>query len=243
MKKKILFLTTIMFSLTVMAQVGVNTENPQGIFHIDGKSDTNGNTNISDDVVVDNQGRIGVGTNAPTTKVDIRSSAVGRGLRLQDGTENIGKVLTSDASGNATWQVNVGNQNSLYQEFRVSTASNVTLESGVVYAFPGIGNYTALNTGKYQVFYHSFLHVPPTSNAGMKSFYFIINNNGTQIVRDETYSYVEPNYHFNTHYSTVVSLNAGDVMSFGIQVLVGAPLTIINTLAYRNVIEVIFLGI
>ncbi|NDW08763.1 hypothetical protein, partial [Dysgonomonas sp. 520] len=115
MKKKILFLTAIAFSLTAMAQVGVNTENPQGIFHIDAARNTNGNTNISDDVVVDNNGNVGVGTNAPQTKVDIRSSTINKGFRLQDGSEDSGKVLTSDASGNATWQVNVGNQNSLYR--------------------------------------------------------------------------------------------------------------------------------
>ncbi|NDW09937.1 hypothetical protein, partial [Dysgonomonas sp. 520] len=87
------------------AQVGVNTENPQGIFHIDGKRDTNGNTNVADDVVVDTLGRIGVGTNNPQTKVDIRTTTKGSGFRLQDGSQQTGKVLTAmDNTGRAEWQ-------------------------------------------------------------------------------------------------------------------------------------------
>ena len=103
MNRKLLFLTIILFSLTVNAQVGVKTENPQGVFHIDGQGNTSGSTNISDDIVVTATGNVGVGTNAPATKVDIRTSTAGNGFRLQDGTQENGMVLTSDASGNGKW--------------------------------------------------------------------------------------------------------------------------------------------
>ncbi|NDW11217.1 hypothetical protein, partial [Dysgonomonas sp. 520] len=142
--------------------------------------------------------------------------------------------------GNATWQVNVGNQNSLYRKFAAATAKDVSLPGNTVVAFPGIGTYTAQNSGKYQVFYHSFLY---SATAGMKSFYFNIQRNGTSISSDETYAYVAIGSWFNTHYSTVVSLNAGDVISFSIRTLVGAPLVITSSNAFRNTIEVIFLGI
>ncbi|NDW08156.1 hypothetical protein D0T56_00575 [Dysgonomonas sp. 520] len=89
--------------VSLKAQVGVNTESPQGVFHIDAARNTSGNTNVADDVVVDAQGRIGVGTNNPQTKVEIRSSTQGGGFRLQDGSQGSGMVLTSDANGNGKW--------------------------------------------------------------------------------------------------------------------------------------------
>ena len=103
MKRKILLLLTLIVAGLLNAQVGINTENPQGMFHIDGQGNTTGNTNISDDVVVTATGNMGVGTNAPATKVDIRTSTAGNGFRLQDGTQGNGMVLTSDANGNGKW--------------------------------------------------------------------------------------------------------------------------------------------
>ena len=103
MKRKILLLLTLIVAGLLNAQVGINTENPQGMFHIDGQGNTTANTNISDDVVVTATGNVGVGTNAPATKVDIRTSTAGNGFRLQDGTQGNGMVLTSDANGNGKW--------------------------------------------------------------------------------------------------------------------------------------------
>ena len=48
---------------------------------------------------IDRNGNIGVGTASPTTKLHVNG-----GFRLSDGTEGAGKILTSDATGKATWQ-------------------------------------------------------------------------------------------------------------------------------------------
>lgn len=45
-------------------------------------------------------GSVGIGTATPATKLDIEGT-----LKIADGTEGAGKVLTSDAAGVATWQV------------------------------------------------------------------------------------------------------------------------------------------
>ncbi|NDW08390.1 hypothetical protein [Dysgonomonas sp. 520] len=103
MKKKLLILSALFFTATLTAQVGVNTESPQGVFHIDAARDTSGDTNVADDVIVNSSGNLGVGTNDPQTKVDIRSSTQGGGFRLQDGTQGNSMVLTSDANGNGRW--------------------------------------------------------------------------------------------------------------------------------------------
>ncbi|NDW09980.1 hypothetical protein [Dysgonomonas sp. 520] len=103
MKKSSLILFILLAVTAIKAQVGVNTESPQGVFHIDAKKNTNGNVNVADDVIVNSSGNVGVGTNAPQTKVDIRSSTAKGGFRLQDGTQSVGKVLISDANGNGSW--------------------------------------------------------------------------------------------------------------------------------------------
>lgn len=95
----------------VYAQVGINTRNPIGIFHVDPKGDTNatGSSGVTDDVIIDKSGNIGVGA-LPRTDVKINLTDGGTStnikpvFQLQDGNEGIGKVLISDVSGNATWK-------------------------------------------------------------------------------------------------------------------------------------------
>ncbi|MBX3101503.1 MAG: tail fiber domain-containing protein [Bacteroidetes bacterium] len=48
-------------------------------------------------------GNVGIGTNAPSAKLHVIGN-----LRLEDGTQAAGRVLTSDASGNAAWQTPAG---------------------------------------------------------------------------------------------------------------------------------------
>ncbi|MBI2885110.1 MAG: hypothetical protein HYY15_02940 [Candidatus Omnitrophica bacterium] len=52
------------------------------------------------------QGQVGIGTTAPTTLLHLRGSA--NSLRIEDGTEGTGKVLTSDAQGVARWAASSG---------------------------------------------------------------------------------------------------------------------------------------
>lgn len=76
---KYIFLINAIFASSLgFSQVGINTENPQGIFHIDGAKD---NASIGaptalqqvNDIYVDSVGRLGVGTTSPTNKVEINS--------------------------------------------------------------------------------------------------------------------------------------------------------------------------
>lgn len=103
MKKYIFFLSIACLILSIdniPAQIGVQTENPLAIFHIDPKRDTNstGTANTSDDIVVTTSGNVGIGTIAPSTKLDVRGT-----FRLRDGNQAANRVLVTDASGNARW--------------------------------------------------------------------------------------------------------------------------------------------
>jgi len=71
-------------------------------FQINGGADATG-VGLTNFVTVDGFGKVGIGTNAPTTLLHL-NSATSPAFRLVDGTQGAGKVLTSDASGNATWQ-------------------------------------------------------------------------------------------------------------------------------------------
>jgi hypothetical protein len=53
----------------------------------------------ADVMVIRNDGRVGIGTNTPLQTLDIAGT-----VKITDGTEGIGRVLTSDATGNASWE-------------------------------------------------------------------------------------------------------------------------------------------
>lgn len=115
MKKKLLFVSAMLLvANTLFAQVGINTENPQGIFNIDGGKDNpttgTGHTPAQqlNDFTVLASGNVGIGTTAPTQKLEIQTGGTATtpvtGFKLTDGNEATGYVLTTDATGVATWK-------------------------------------------------------------------------------------------------------------------------------------------
>lgn len=116
MKTSQMYFLVIVFlflHLKGFGQVGVNTSNPQGMFHIDGAKD---NPNIglpnitqqTNDIVITAVGNMGLGTISPTAKLDIETGGTPAvpiaGLKLVDGTQRNNLVLTSDDNGLAKWQ-------------------------------------------------------------------------------------------------------------------------------------------
>jgi hypothetical protein len=78
----------IVLCLPLKAQIGINTESPSGLFHVA----------ADDNVVIDNNGNVGIGTTLPAAKLDVRGS-----VQIIDGLESSGRLLTSDPSGNVRW--------------------------------------------------------------------------------------------------------------------------------------------
>ncbi|WP_139262043.1 hypothetical protein [Dysgonomonas macrotermitis] len=101
--KKYIQLTFFLCASVLMleAQVGVNTKLPATVLHIDGGGNNTMAVVDADDVVIDNLGRVGVGM-APSSGYSSKLQVVG-GLTMIDGTQAAGRVLTSDASGKASW--------------------------------------------------------------------------------------------------------------------------------------------
>lgn len=100
---KIFLLYITINSLLVLsgfAQVGIKTSTPLGVFHID--AGVTGST--ADDVIVDSQGRVGIGTIAPSTKLHIKTPVVTPSIAIKDGNQRSYKMLTSNAQGVGTWK-------------------------------------------------------------------------------------------------------------------------------------------
>jgi hypothetical protein len=93
-------LTLFGTGLTAHAQtsqgVGINTSQPAGAFHVK-------TANGKDVVVEHGTGNLGIHTTTPQAKADVNGS-----VRIIDGLEQAGHILTSDDNGNARWNNPVG---------------------------------------------------------------------------------------------------------------------------------------
>jgi hypothetical protein len=100
------------FSLTLFANlpahaqnpqgVGINTNQPEGAFHV--------KTNNGKDIVVAHgTGNLGIHATAPQAKVDVADGSV----QIIDGLQQEGRILTSDADGNARWANPIGSAGKL----------------------------------------------------------------------------------------------------------------------------------
>lgn len=114
MKKTLLTFTLLSQGFFLYGQVGINTENPQGIFNIDGGKDnpTTGSAHTAtqqlNDFTVLANGNTGIGTIAPSQKLEIQTGGTNTtpvtGFKLADGNQSNGYVLTSDLDGVGTWK-------------------------------------------------------------------------------------------------------------------------------------------
>ncbi|NDW10816.1 hypothetical protein [Dysgonomonas sp. 520] len=99
MKLQILtIISGLLIAFTVNAQVGVHTESPKALLHIDTNKDTDASNITTDDVVVTDKGHLGIGTVKPDTTLHVAGT-----FRLVDGNQQNERVLLCDANGNAKW--------------------------------------------------------------------------------------------------------------------------------------------
>ena len=89
-------------SASLFSQIGINTDTPMALLHIDGGGDdalVPTFVQIANDVVFTSAGYLGVGTITPAAEVEVVGA-----VAIKDGLQMDEKVLTSDANGVASWQ-------------------------------------------------------------------------------------------------------------------------------------------
>jgi hypothetical protein len=148
--------------------------------------------------------KVGIGISSPDSTLDLNGNLIVRGgarigsdfkvqgnVNLSSGNPGIGKVLTSDADGNASWQSSIGgNLNSGFS----ATLNTVTVPSGEITKInllgtfddgsnfnPGTSEYTAPSSGLYR-FDAQFQWLAATFS-GNKPLQIEILKNGTEVNR------------------------------------------------------------
>ncbi|NDW09609.1 hypothetical protein D0T56_08105 [Dysgonomonas sp. 520] len=155
------------------AQIGVYTEKPQGVFHLDtNKDNDSGAGSSTDDIVITNSGYVGIGTVTPSARLDVRGT-----LRLQDGTQANGKVLVCDASGNASWGAEPYPP-VVYPNQNVATQLSARPISNIMYSVPKyMGISITLPAGTWQV---TFIctHLNPSTNTRRSTIWWDLARGG-----------------------------------------------------------------
>ena len=238
------------FALTAKAQVGVNTTDPSATLDVVSSGTTSGtkaleinNSSNKEMVTVLDNGNVGIGTNLPTTKLDIENGTTAGAIKIVDGTQGVGKVLISDANGIGTWQVNTGAQNSLYQNIACNASTDFELPAGTEVTLPGFTPIIVPNAGKYELIFHSFFQNRGVDDS--KSFYVHIYVNGVLYKAEETYGYVAQNAYLNSHYSVIVPIaTPNSEIEVKIRAFISAPIYV-NAAAgsNRNNLDIIYLGL
>lgn len=173
MRKYIIFLLSI-FLLTVqtIAQVGINTYNPQnggmvGVLHIDGLGNNNASgipasAQTSDDVLINSLGKMSIGHVSPTHMLHIKTNGTPgssvSGIKIEDGSQSTTKLLISDENGFGKWAY-VGEitiVKGLLNSAGVSPLIN-TLGTAEVYFYTG--SYIELPPGRWMVMVSMILSV------------------------------------------------------------------------------------
>ncbi|WP_300689000.1 hypothetical protein [Chryseobacterium sp.] len=204
--KKVILLLPIILCEAIYAQVGINTSNPKGTFHIDGANDNppTGMPAVSqqnNDFVVTSAGNTGIGTVEPTTKLDIRSDSQGA-IKIVDGSEGADKVLMSDGNGVGTWKIPASIRATASGVFPSPTAST-TSDGGSGRPYSKV--YIDLTQGKWAV--NAGLTISNNTNANKFWLHAYLSTSQTSTVRNG-FDHLGP-AGANTAYASVISPNTG----------------------------------
>lgn len=225
---------TLILALSIQggfAQIGINTENPRTLLHIDGASSaatTNPSTGnpsaaqMADDVVITNLGNVGIGTYAPTTKLDIRSATEGA-IRIDEPNKGVNRVLMSDANGAASWGTVIGAwfallegaypivYNTVMQYRQIKSFGKAVISNSTQGAVNGTnGTITVPFTGWYRVNVNGHWGTNRINDLYLISPCIYRNGSLYWLGRLAGYS---TGWGLSPTFMTVLSLNAGDVLT------------------------------
>lgn len=227
MKKYCILYLLFSFS-TAYSQVAIQTENPASgsMLHIDAKEN---NTTIAtdkhlDDVVVDGNGNMGVGTISPQAKLHVETDGVVPPFRIADGTQADTKILGSDANGNVSWVNQPSSGGWIYNITGTSVTSYPYREQFVLASMP------VTESGNYLVVIRWWGRTTVVDAVGKTSAYFDIveatsatATTGTSKDGIEYYLYTQANAPFSFTTSLYGYFEAGKFLN--VTILSAIPLT------------------
>lgn len=212
----------------IKAQIGIQTESPLGIVHIDAAKDNSSAptaTQLLNDVIIDSNGNIGLGVSAPTARLEIAdiSSTSTMPLRIEDASTFSNKVLESVTSdGRAKWtqqpisytQMYVANTNQYY----VYAAETVLVLNNTI---------TIPATGKYLItvrWWGRYLTGSATTGVISGYVYLYKNNSGTLETLDQIEYYQTAKQNDYITFTTSLYAGervAGDILTLTIKPMIG----------------------
>lgn len=95
--------------------------------------------------------RVGIGTNSPSTKLDINNGNNAGAVKIVDGTQGEGKVLTSDASGVGTWRTMAFSSN-VEGTWLINNSQAATNNSIPANRYSSVARLSLPSAGTYLVF-------------------------------------------------------------------------------------------
>ena len=183
---------------------------------------SNGNLvlfNSTDNLVISPTGNVGIGPTTPTAKLDVAGT-----FKLADATQGADKVLTSDASGNASWQ-NGSRNTAFHVNSNVPVSGPNNGNALIPFAVEEFddGNDFAGNafTAPTAGVYHFEATVTWNAFLNNTSYQFVRLFKNGSIFKDKmgpTHTNISAN-----HISTTVKLAAGDVITVQVFQNSGAP--------------------
>jgi|UPI000689FAD4 hypothetical protein len=210
MKKNLLLPVCLISVFWAKSQVGINTMNPQGIFHIDAGKDNplTGAPNVSqqlNDFIVTSTGNIGVGTAIPSAKMEINSGiANASGLRFTNLTSatpiSAGQTIGVDANGNVVTLPNPTAVGVTTAEVDSSTGADFNVNDSSDTVVSGSTQTITIPTGGKAVFINFMLgidFVAPYVGTGAGYFRAMLFIDGvatnTYLITQEPISTTSPN--------------------------------------------------
>ncbi|HEY0110060.1 MAG TPA: hypothetical protein VGB67_10560, partial [Fibrella sp.] len=172
-----------------------------------------------------NNNRVGIGTAAPVNNLEVNGAGgTGTGLRLPTGAAS-GKILTSDAAGNASWQTGsvviyseihgTGNSkdysaDAKLTDLNTTKADNVKALYGTAYGWDNTNKrWVAPFSGKFRVTINGYFNPMSTVNPRIYAY-----RNGTTACGIVSVTQPSGAGDISSSTSAIISLNAGEYVEF-----------------------------